>query len=163
MKEELAKGKKPTEIHKDIVALSRKEREAKGLIGNKNDFPTVKQIQTYQKNCADFLQAKDIRVEDLEKLCKEHSHIPCEADEPFVIGYQVSGPDDFDFAISTTRLLAKFEESDRRNLDATYKHARSSFPIMVGGVDDANRKHHRAIVGVSSNENCEYMRCLLIL
>mmetsp|Transcript_39476 Transcript_39476/g.86629 ORF Transcript_39476/g.86629 Transcript_39476/m.86629 type:complete len:921 (-) Transcript_39476:58-2820(-) len=153
IKKALSKDKPPTEIYNDIVALSHEERVAKGLVGNGKDFPSVKQIQVYQKNCPDRLQAKTVRVDDLKVLLEQHSKTPSDADEPFAIGYRVNGPDDFDYAISTPRLLQKFEESDRRNLDATYKHSTSSYPITVAGVDDANRKHHRGLVGVSSNEN----------
>lgn len=145
----------PTQIHRKIAQMPTVKQKAKGLIGNGGDFPTLKQIQDYQKNCPDRLASKNVSASDFRCLLESHHAVPDDLDEPFVLEYKVDSSDDFDYVVTTKRLLEKFSLTDRRNIDMTYKHSKSGFPIMVMGVDDANRRHHRAMLGVSAKQRCE--------
>jgi len=151
----LEKGKKPTEIHRKIAKMSEKKRKEKGLMGNNRDYPSVIQIQTYQKNNPSRLASKDISVDEFKKLLEKHHAPPEDPDEPFVLIYHAESNEDFDYIVTTRRLMEKYKHTDRRNFDMTYKQSISGHPIQVAGVDDAKRRHHRTMVGVSAGQKCE--------
>lgn len=89
-------------------------------------------------------------------LCEEMSSEPEDEDEPYVISYQIKSPDDFNIVMSTNRLLKLFSVTIRRNVDGTYKLLKSGHPVIVMGVDDADRVYHPSILSLTATEQGKY-------
>ena len=77
-------------------------------------------IQTFLKNSNREAAALRNHIDRVEEKCAAMSIVPEDVDEPFIIAYQFTSNSDFNIVISTRRLLQKFNESPRRNLDGTY-------------------------------------------
>ena len=144
-----AKGSSPQDIHRSIVNES---DPSLNLCFSDGSFPSLEQIQTYKKNYHRESEYKRNTVGVIRGLCQEMSSVPQDEDEPHVISYQIISPDDFNIVMSTKRLLKLFSVTIRRNVDGTYKLLKSGHPVIVMGVDDANRVYHPSILSLTATE-----------
>lgn len=152
-KVEEGKDTTPTAIFHILSNMPDDELRKEHLYSNNGvDIPSVAQIETYIRNADKDIATIRNHVDKIKELCESMSALPEDEDEPFVMAYQVKSADDFNIVVSTRRLLHKFDRSHRRNIDGTYKLLRSGYPVLVMGLDDANRRYHPAILSISATE-----------
>jgi len=153
---ELGKGAAkaaPLDIFGTLSNMNDDDLKAMQLYNNDGvNIPSLPAIQTFIKNSNRDIAALRNHINVAKAKCEEMSAVPEDVDQPFVLAYQIKSNKDFNIVISTRRLLQKFDESARRNLDGTYKLLKSGYPVLVMGLDDANRKYHPAILSVSATE-----------
>lgn len=95
-------------------------------------------------------------VADLKKLLDEHVEIPEDDLTAYVLDSRVD--DDgkelqFNFVVSSKKLLQNNISSRVCNADSTYKLIWQGFPVQVTGFTDGNKKFHPSAISVSSTEN----------
>lgn len=95
-----------------------------------------------------------IHLGELKKWILDHLNVPEDVNEPFVIAYHIveEEPLSFRFALSTKKLLQLACRARTLHADATYKLVWQSFPVLIAGTTDKNRKFHPMCLGVSTNE-----------
>lgn len=153
------RGDTPTDIHSNLVNEDRAFLTEQGLYSNDGHLPSVYQIATYAKNVNRDSPFEKNTVGLITEICEELSTEPEDEDAPYIIRYQIKSASDFNIVMSTKRLLKIFSVTIRRNIDGTYKLLRSGFPVLVMGVDDADRRYHPAILSISAKETGKYHAC----
>lgn len=94
----------------------------------------------------------------LEKWLKDSSDVPQDKNEPFVVAYDVTINDEkfddstFRFFLSSQTLLYNAINVERLHSDATYKLCWQSYPILLVGMTDSDRKFHPFGLCVATNE-----------
>lgn len=97
----------------------------------------------------------------LEQWLHDSSNVPLDKNEPFVVAYKVSiNEENFDdskfrFFLSSQTLLYNAINVERFHTDATYKLCWQSYPILLIGMTDSNRKFHPFGLCVATNETAE--------
>lgn len=93
----------------------------------------------------------------IEERCQELCQVPDDEHAPFILDYHITSEDNFCIVMSTKSLLKKLQKTSRRTMDGTYKLLKSGYPVLIMGVDDADRHNHSIIFAVSATEQGE--RC----
>jgi hypothetical protein len=98
-----------------------------------------------------------IGLEELEQFCIDHSSVPQNEDEAFMISHQMDYGDhpSFRFFISTKTLIRESQNACHVHADATYKLIWQGFPLLVFGTTDKVRFFHIFEVAVCGNEQTE--------
>lgn len=122
-------------------------------------LPSQSQLQTVLKRIRGekFGQEK-IHLGTLEKWLAEHTVVPSEDTEPYVVDYVIrineSKPDEseFRFLISSKKLLEAAINVDKIHTDATYKLIWQGFPVLLVGTTDMYRQFHIFGIAVCTTE-----------
>ncbi len=117
------------------------------------------QLSNFLKNFKDKTIGKTtVSLGELENWCKDHSLVPDDVDEAYVIGYRIhvdeadNSKNEFHFVLSTKRLLDMTKQTKHVMSDATHKLNYEGFPVLVAGVVDQDRKFHPSGFSVSAFE-----------
>lgn len=111
-------------------------------------MPKISQIQG-------IIKPKDIiSIGDVVSWSEEHLiNVDLNIDAPFVIDFKASTYEDeekdFQYTISTKRLLSQSAHYEAVCMDATYKVNFHGYPLLMIGSIDANRKFHLIALSVS--------------
>ena len=150
-----AKGYSPQNILSSMVNETDPDRKYRFADGS---FPSQEQIAMYKTNYQRESEYERNTVALMRKLCEGMSAVPEDEDTPYVLSYYIHSSSDFNIVMSTKRLLKLFSVTVRRNVDGTYKLLKSGHPVLIMGVDDANRTYHPSIMSLSANEKGQYRR-----
>ncbi|CAK1542642.1 unnamed protein product [Leptosia nina] len=118
-------------------------------------IPTKRQLYNY---LADRRRIKygpsTISQGELEKWIVNHTNVPDNENEVFVIAYYIleSDPPSFRIVLSTKNFLKQCISADILHADATYKSIWQGYPVLIVGTTDNNRKFHPICLTVSTNE-----------
>lgn len=97
-----------------------------------------------------------VTLSDLEKFFRENNAVPEDEDDPFIVNFDRSGPEDeekrFRLFYSTKRLLRHALQSNVLHVDGTYKIIVQGFPILVIGVSDYAKVFHLCGIAICSSE-----------
>ena len=142
-----------------IISLGPADLVQYKLLSNHGETPRLSQIQAYAKN-----RKKTRRlISEIDAICKsllrDVNDPSLQEDEAFVVDYHVTAIDDFCIVLSTKRLLRIFGLTARRSIDGTYKLLKSGYPVLVMGVDDADRHYHPVIIALSATEQGAAFHC----
>lgn len=150
-----AKGSSPQTVLSSMVNEADPDRKYRCADGS---FPSQEQIAMYKTNYQRESEYERSTVGLIRKLCEDMSAVPEDEDTPYVLSYDIKSSSDFNIVMSTKRLLKLFSVTVRRNVDGTYKLLKSGHPVLLMGVDDANRAYHPCILSLSANERGQYRR-----
>lgn len=90
---------------------------------------------------------------ELEAILTQHTAIPDDDDEPFVVSHRIDyETTDFKFVISTKRLLRNVIGVNLVSADTTYKMVWQGFPVSPVGTMDMDKHFHLFATMVSQNE-----------
>lgn len=114
----------------------KKELRRKGI-----EEPSDSQIKNYLVTLRKELYGPNISyLNDLEMWANQHSVIPEDRNEPFVLKTMFNYSDaSFSIAISTSNLMNLSTKADFLHADATYKLVWNGFPLLVIGNSDKER------------------------
>jgi hypothetical protein len=98
-----------------------------------------------------------ISLGELEQFCIDHSPVPENKDEAFIISHQMDygDPPSFRFFMLTKNLIRQSQNACHVDADATYKLICIGFPLLVFGTTDKARSFHIFGVAVCANEQTE--------
>lgn len=143
----LVKSKNPL---KTIMFKLRDDPRFRGITKNQVQYVINKYNRETYGNPA-------VTLKDLEDFVKLHNQLPIELDEPFVVNFFRSAPNDtekiFRIFYSTKRLLQFATESDIIHIDGTYKIMIQGFPVVIVGVTDYAKRFHLCGLTICSSES----------
>lgn len=136
--------------------------------------PSIRQIKyQLQKLRQEFFGEGEVSLSQLEKFLSDHSEIPEEDDEGFVIGYKIRYSQDqsdsdsteenetrhqnnhFWMMFSTKRLLNLASRVELICADTTFKFVWLGFPVILIGTVDLKKQFHPLAFGMTSSENSQ--------
>lgn len=139
------------DLHMKPKAILNSLRRVEGI-----KVPTIKQLNNYLSDRRRIKYGSStISLGELERWILDHSNIPENIHEVFVISYYIfeGEPPTFRFVLSTKHLLQLAAYSAKNiHADATYKLIWQGFPVLIVGTTDKERKFHPICLGVCSSE-----------
>lgn len=89
--------------------------------------------------------------------CEEHSDVPDNSDEPYVVNYEFKAKEEqyVRIFISTQRLLTIAVRVNHLHADATYKLIYEGYPVLLVGITDMNRSFHPCGIAITCSEKSE--------
>lgn len=147
---------KPRQI---INYLKKQQTEAVKYVGE--TIPNKSQLQYILKKYRKEKCPEIITIGELSKWCEEHSSVPTDSNETFVLDYEQSDEEEnegnlfFRFVLSTKNLIQKFASLDKFCVDATYKLNWLGCPLFVVGTVDQGKIFHPLCFAVCSSESTE--------
>lgn len=100
-----------------------------------------------------------LKLGDLREWCRKHESFPSDVNEAFVLSHEYSSVFvkdlNFRFILSTPLLLEKLMHAKSICIDATYKLNWLSFPLIVLGRVDLNKRFHPLAYACCSHEKKE--------
>ena len=94
-------------------------------------------------------------TQSLQKWCLEHSTIPADLSQPFVLSHNITHtlPAHFSIFVTNRLLLSKLDRIECLQVDAAHKMIIGKHKVFVAGGSDANRTFHPVLIGLASHEN----------
>ena len=133
-------------------------------------IPKASQLSNYLAKRKATVGSSSLSFATLVKWCEEHSELPANHDETFVVSYQININSDtnlvipdplaipiaeaqFRLYISMRRLIKITSFSQVLQADSTYKLIWNNFPVQIAGISDLDRVFHPFGIAVCTNEN----------
>lgn len=143
-----------TTQYASVIKHLENAREKQNLFENEPN-PTVDQI-AYRLKLFRSREVKPIvNLGELMGWCKDHSNVPDDPHEPFVLDYwheKNSSGFKFGFVFTTLFLLNAFKSVDKICIDSTYKLNWDGFPLTILGTVDRNKTFHPIASACTTNE-----------
>ena len=114
-------------------------------------LPTLKAVQNFCKKARKIVRSEAFSnsMASLKDWCEEHSSIPQDHDEVFVLRYEFIDGGKFMIVVTTVRLLGVFREQASRGMgkvlyciDATFKTCLEGRPVLPFGTVDWDTHFH---------------------
>lgn len=128
------------------------------LHDDKLAVPTKNQINNLYASIQQQIRGPStISLSELETVLNEHSNVPDDLNQGFVLGHRIVERKEiqFGFVISSKKLLSNAIGKKLIAADTTYKILWQGFPVAPIGTVDQNRHFHLVAMCVSSNEKEE--------